>query len=196
MIPAAGESSAPASQLESDRHEHRQCPDILDEGRKHGHRADQRNDLTIDVGEIRADPARNPLDDARARDRRADHQCAANNDDYIVAKALEGLIGGYDANYYSRKQRDRRHKVVPPPTPNEQRHHDDDDGECQPLSKRHEFLANPVGEDLAHGRRAEARNAPSQLPEAPRVPQLSSLPWPHFRYGSKADVGSNIVRVR
>ena len=101
------------------------------------------------VDEIGTESTRDPLDHARARHGCADHERAANNDDDIVAKAFEGLIGGYDANYYSRKQRDRRHKVVPPPTPDEQRHHDDDDGESQPLSERHECLANPLGEGLS-----------------------------------------------
>ena len=45
-------------------------------------------------------------------------------------------------------------------------------------------------------RRDEAWNAPCRLPEAPRVPQLSGLPWPHFRYGSLADIGSGIGDVR
>ena len=81
----------------------------------------------------------------RTRDCRADHERAANNNDYVVAKSLEGLIGGHDANYYSREQRHRRHKVVPPPTPNEQRHHDRDDSEGQHLSERHEFTTNPMG---------------------------------------------------
>ena len=95
--------------------------------------------------EIGTESTCDPLDHARARHGSADNERAANNDDDIVAKAFEGLIGGYDANYHTRQQCDRRHKVVPPPTPNEQRHHDDYYGESQSLSERHECLANLEG---------------------------------------------------
>ena len=60
----------------------------------------------MDGDEIRTESACNPLDHARARYRRADHERASYDDDDIVAKAFEGLVRGYDANDHRRKQRD------------------------------------------------------------------------------------------
>ena len=89
--------------------------------------------------EVRYGPTRCrvTLDDAGTRDGRADEQCRGDDDHDIVAKALEGILEGNDADKDCGEEREESDQIVAKPAPNKEHHHPDDDGEGQCLLKRH-----------------------------------------------------------
>ena len=87
--------------------------------------------------DVRRNRLQRQLDDARARDGRADDQRARDDDDDLVAEAAERLVRGHDADQHRDQQRHAGHQVVAQPAPHEQRHRAGNDCEGQDLLQRH-----------------------------------------------------------
>ena len=93
-----------------------------------------------------------PLGDAGLGHSGTDQKGCPDDDDDIVAKASESLVGGNDTDSDRGKQRQHRDQVVPQPPPYEEGHHSNDDGEGEGLIECHAAVSFGTGQltDAAH----------------------------------------------
>ena len=98
---------------------------------------DEHDDLDLRGAQIGSDPVQARLENPGLRHRSADEKGARDDDDDVVAEALEGLVGRHDADEHRRQKGENRDEIVAQTAPDEERHHPGDDGEGKHLLMGH-----------------------------------------------------------
>lgn len=122
--------------LDGNRHEDAERADVLYEGGQQPHGQGQKPDLA--GGRVNAfhQAANKAVEDARPRNRLADHQHGGHHHDHLVGKAYEGLVLRHDTDANGCQQRANGDEIIAPAVPDEDAEHDDDDGNRRRLIGR------------------------------------------------------------
>ena len=99
--------------------------------------SDEDDQLGARRGDVRREALQRRLHDAGARDRGADDQRAADDDDDVVGEAGEGVVRLDDPGGQGRQEGACGDEVVAEASPDEGHHHPADDRECQNLIECH-----------------------------------------------------------